>query len=372
MHFRPDQTGDLFFNGVASDENRHLYSGGLQADFSFDLNDSHTLRWGASYLGELASDDSSTTVFNLDGAGNPIGAPFAINQSETTHGSFYGVYLQDEWKLTDKLTLNYGARFDLFASYISENQISPRVNGIYEATKSTTLHAGYARYFTPPPLEIVSQSRARAFDGKTSNGSDVPGVDRNDPVQSERAHYFDAGITQKIIPGLQVGVDGYYKKALHQLDDGLFGQTLILSPFNYHYGTVEGVEFTVTYAQDGFSTFGNVALSKATGKEIESAQSVVGNDTVAFSQNNSIYLDHDQTVTASAGASYRWQESDRCSTLFYTDTLYGSGLRRDVVNDGIAIPNGGTVPAYYAINLGAEHDFKIQPPNNTSRRGSIS
>ena len=39
-------------------------------------------------------------------------------------------------------------------------------------------------------------------------------------------------------------MDGYYKTAENQLDDGLFGQTLILSAFNYAKGRVYGVEFT--------------------------------------------------------------------------------------------------------------------------------
>jgi len=370
VHFMPDVPGELFFDGAAGDVNRHLYSGGLQADLSYALNDAHTIRGGVSYLGELASADSSTAVFNTDPLTmDAVGAPRTINQDSTTHGSFYSVYLQDEWKPASKLTINYGARFDLFASFISENQISPRVNAIYEATDSTTLHAGYARYFTPPPLELLSQSGVAAFDNTTSQ-SDVPG-DRNDVVHSERAHYFDVGITHKVLPGLQVGVDAYYKKAKEQLDDGLFGPSLIISPFNYKYGTIEGVEFSATYAKENFSAFANLALSKAVGKEIDSAQSVVGNDTATYSQANAIYLDHDQTWSGSFGASYLWKQS-RGSTLFYTDALYGSGLRKDAMDSaGNTIPNGGTVPAYYSINVGVEHRFKIGSKEHLKARLDI-
>ena len=69
------------------------------------------------------------------------------------------MYLQDEWKILPQVTINYGARFDeYYSSFDKENQPSPRVNVIYQPTDSTTLHAGYARYFTPPPLENVSAS----------------------------------------------------------------------------------------------------------------------------------------------------------------------------------------------------------------------
>jgi hypothetical protein len=48
-------------------------------------------------------------------------------------------------------------------------------------------------------------------------------------------------------------LDGYYKTAQQQLDDGLFGQTLILSAFNYEKGRVYGLELTTSYQNNGFS-----------------------------------------------------------------------------------------------------------------------
>ena len=84
---------------------------------------------------------------------------------------FFGLYLQDEWKILPKVTVNFGARLDLYsASFDHENQASPRVNLIYQPTDSTTLHAGYARYFTPPPLENVNSTTLQKFDN-TSNAS---------------------------------------------------------------------------------------------------------------------------------------------------------------------------------------------------------
>ena len=67
VHFTPDPVGDLFFNGVASDVDRNLYSGGLQADASYALGDKHTIRGGVMVLDEYVSADSTTTVFPVDG-----------------------------------------------------------------------------------------------------------------------------------------------------------------------------------------------------------------------------------------------------------------------------------------------------------------
>jgi outer membrane receptor for Fe3+-dicitrate len=304
-------------------------------------------------LDEYVSAHSTTTVFT------PADSPTleSIPDNHVLHGLVAGIYLQDEWKILPKVTVNYGARFDEYdASFDHENQPSPRVNLIYQPFESTTLHAGYARYFTPPPVENVSGSDVKLFDG-TSNAS---ATDRDGAVKAERANYFDAGISQKLAPGLQVGVDGYYKDAKNQLDDGLFGQTLILSAFNYAEGRIYGVEFTGSYARDGFSTYANIAYSVAQGKDWSSAQFLFDPNDANYVRTHWIALDHDQTVSGSFGASYRFNECAALSTRVYADALYGSGLRTDATAaDGSNIPNGGTVPAYYSVNLGAEQSCKI-------------
>jgi outer membrane receptor protein involved in Fe transport len=361
VHFLPDPIGDLYFNGVASDVDRKLYSGGLQADASYDLGDKHTIRGGVMLLDESVSADTSTTVFDLVG-GNPVDERTIVD-NHSLHGQFYGLYLQDEWKMFSKFTVNYGARFDVFnSSFDNENQISPRINFIYNPTDATTLHAGYARYFTPPPIENVSGGDVALFNG-TSNAS-APGTP-DDPVKAERSNYFDAGITQKLAPGLQVGVDGYYKEAKNHLDDGLFGQTLILSAFNYAKGKIYGVEFTANYEHGGFSTYANLAYSVAKGEDWNSAQFLFDPADLAYVKNHWIYLDHDQRISGSFGAAYTWNESSKAATRVYVDAIYGSGLRadgggtEDGTPTGNPIPNGTTVPAYYSVNVGAEQSFKI-------------
>ncbi len=245
------------------------------------------------------------------------------------------------------------------------------MNLVYQPTDSTTLHAGYARYFTPPPLENVPSGNMSAF--KDTSG--YPAIQQDDPVKAERANYFDAGISQKITKHLQVGVDGYYKNARNQLDDGLFGQSLILSAFNYAKGRVYGVEFNGSYNQGGFSAYANLAWSVAQGKGAASAQFLWPDQpTIDYVNSHWIYLDHDQRVSGTFGVSYLWKESDHISTLFYTDAIYGSGLRQD--GDGTVdgtptgdpIPNGASVPQYYSVNLGAAQNFKLPQDRTLTAR----
>jgi outer membrane receptor protein involved in Fe transport len=288
--------------------------------------------------------------------GDPIGAAFPIMDDHHLYGLFLGSYVQDEWKIAPQVTLNFGARFDVFnSSFDNENQVSPRVNLVYQPAGSTTLHAGYSRYFTPPPVENVSGGTLAKFDG-TSNAA---ATDQDDPVKAERADYFDAGITQKLTPQFNVGLDGYYKSAKDQLDDGLFGQTLILSAFNYAKGEVYGAELTGSYTNGGFSAYGNLARSNASGKDWVSAEFLFDPADYAYVQNHWIHLDHDQRLSSSFGAAYNWSESQG-STRVYADGIYGTGLRSDLtVADGTTIPNGGTVPSYVTFNLGGEQTFKL-------------
>ena len=58
--------------------------------------------------------------------------------------------------VADDLTVNYGLRYDAFSAYVAENQLSPRVNAVWTPLDGTTVHAGFARYFSPPPVELIA------------------------------------------------------------------------------------------------------------------------------------------------------------------------------------------------------------------------
>ena len=49
------------------------------------------------------------------------------------------------------------------------------------------------------------------------------------------------------LPSLDLGVDAYYKIATDLIDNGNFGQALVLSAFNYAQGINEGVEFSAKF-----------------------------------------------------------------------------------------------------------------------------
>jgi hypothetical protein len=322
--FRPDNVGDLIFNGVASRVDRDIFSNGITLDASYKLNDQHTLRGGFLITAQHATVGTATLVFPVDANGNQTSdIPLRIVDNSGKYGYFYGFYLQDEWKPFEQLTINFGGRFDIVDAFAHENQLSPRINIVYEPFKGTALHAGYARYFTPPPLENVEQGTVSKFDGTTNESA----IHQDSVTKSERAHYFDVGMTQKITEGLNVGIDGFYKSSHSVLDEGQFGEALILSSFNYKRGEIYGGEFTANYNKGGLSAYLNAAYEWARGTNISSAQFLFDPDEFAYIRKNWVFLDHDQRFTGSAGISYTWNDWEGG-----IDGLYGNGLRRGFAN----------------------------------------
>src|SRR5437762_3532668 len=131
--FRQDEVGDLIFNGVASRVDRDIVSNGIEFDSSYKLTDQHTLRGGFLFSEQHATVGTATLVFPVDADGNQTSdVPERIVDNSQKYGYFYGFYLQDEWKPFEQLTINFGGRLDFVNAFSDENQLSPRINIVYE------------------------------------------------------------------------------------------------------------------------------------------------------------------------------------------------------------------------------------------------
>ena len=345
--FTPDpQGGDLILTGVADHTQLSSLAIGVQADGSYKLSDSHMLRFGLFFQNERTRSNVSSRVFPVDANGNQTSdMPLTIVDRGGLSGQLYGAYLQDEWSLTPKLTLNYGVRFDVVRAYTREQQVSPRVNMVWKPTEGTTFHLGYARNFTPPPQELVAAPTLALFAGTTK----APAITTDDPVRAEREHYFDGGIQQIIAPGLKVGIDAYYKIKRNLLDEGQFGPSLVLSPFNYAKGYAWGIELTANYTHGPIDLYANVARGEEKGRHIVSSQYFFGQDELDYIAGHYIFTDHSQRWTASGGGSVTIK--DGLGTLVpAVDFLYGDGLRAG--DPAGIVPNGGKLPPYFTANLG--------------------
>jgi outer membrane receptor protein involved in Fe transport len=363
LFFTPgNNVGDILYNGLAQTAYKRDIAYGLQAEGAWHAFKGHTIRFGALYQADdtLSRTSSRVLATASGGAGvtnpNPLctdpaqtcqtsAVPMTIVDNGSKHGYNYGFYAQDEWAVTDNLTVNYGLRYDAFSAFDAENQLSPRLNAVWNPTDTTTIHAGYARYFSPPPFELVASPNITLLDNTTAAADHTASTPK-----AERADYYDLGMQQKLFGNWTVGLDSFYKTSKNLVDEGQFGAPIILTPFNYATGRQYGVEATLSYQVENLNAYVNAAYERAGGKRIVSSEFNFPPDNLAYIATHYIPLDHQQIATLSAGASYSFDEGTHVST----DLLYGTGLRR-----GGATPNGNHNPAYLTVNFGVSQEFGL-------------
>ncbi len=346
-HYTPDPSGgQLIFNGLDTDLTQDNLAYGIQSDASLKLGDAHTLRAGLYFQRERTGTDSITRVFPVDANGtqtSDIARSIALTQSKV--GRVFGVYLQDEWRIGDTLTFNYGLRYDRVNAFIREQQLSPRAGLVWKPTATTTVHAGYARNFTPPPQELIANSTVAVFAGTTAAAASSAA----DPVRAEREHNFDIGVQHVFTGDLTLGLDVYYKTKRNLLDEEHFGSTLIQSPFNYAKANVWGVELSANYEHGPSAFYINVARGQEKATQIISNQFFFDTAELGYIANNYIYTDHSQKWTLSGGGALKLPIGLGLLAPSF-DFIYGDGLR---AGDPLGIvPNGGKQKPYLQVNFG--------------------
>lgn len=153
--FRADV--DTFFS-LAGDH--HVRFGYDQEKLDFARSSVRTGPYGAAFLyyTAVAADD----VANGPGA-VPVGTDYVEVNYYESGGEFYSentaYYVQDEWEVNDRLTLNLGLRLDQFANFNAGNQqfvdfddlFGERLGFTYDPTGAgnSKIYGNFGRYFLP-------------------------------------------------------------------------------------------------------------------------------------------------------------------------------------------------------------------------------
>ena len=325
IEFMPDLTGDLVFNNVASQVQRRSLLNGVQYDGALRVAPAHTLRIGAIASAEHTCVDDLATVLPVTADGQVLPQPLTLDDQNCHLGWNLGGYLQDEWRLGEATTINAGLRFDQMSQFVSATQWSPRLALVWRPAQSLSFHAGYARYFTPPMQAQATPTNLALF----RNTTQQPSIDLDSALQPERADYVDVGVDANPLRGLTLGADVYAKRANEQLDDGQFGQAVVLTQFNYAHGFSRGLESKIRYQGEHLRAYANASLNATRAKDVVSNQYLF-TDPIEFAYLSShyIYTDDDQQTSASLGVSYRGDEG----TTVSLDGMVGSGLRMGFAN----------------------------------------
>jgi outer membrane receptor protein involved in Fe transport len=327
---------------VASTASHNDLDNTLQGDLTWKRR-GHTLGTGF-YLGEyrVIADDNSL-VFPVDAMGAQTSTtPVSVVNNAHATNILAGLYVNDLWQIDDRLSVNLGLRWDEITGFTGHTQFDPTANLSYLVTPATTLHGGVARYMNVPSFQGISPTAPAAFAGTTAAGS--PGVAT--PL-TEDDYEADVGIVHHLTPALTVSEDNFYEVTHDYLDTGQFGVVPIFAPFNYAHGYIWGGEFAINYKGESLSAYANLTVGRNWQKGVATGQFNFPPDELAYINSNSIVLDHQPLVGASAGATYDWKPYS-----FSIDAIYSSGLRAGFADTE-------ALPPVIQVNLSAQRSFTI-------------
>lgn len=159
----------------------------------------HTLTYGVDYREDRV---------NAGGAEDP--------KAEEENGTVTGLYLQDDYQVTDRLLLSAGVRYDEYelddnnAQRFSDSDVSPNANVAWEVLDGLTLKAGYAE----------------AFRGPSTHDSFKLDRARNDPdLEGEKAKNREVGFDY-IYRNFTLSGEIYRSDIENAIADPLFGPVI--------------------------------------------------------------------------------------------------------------------------------------------------
>ena len=284
---------------------------GTQVDARQALGTAHTLRFG------VLATRSTTREQAPDGDRLSAGRTSAA------------LYVQDEWKLADTVTLNPGLRAEWLRGFGSGVAWEPRASLVWAAAAGVTTHAGYARFAAaaPPDEEAVGA-----------------------PLPDERDDYYDAGV-QRSVGALTLGLDGYLRSARHYLATRETPGSALRTAFAFRRARIRGVELSATYARRGATAWANLSLASARARTIEGGQALFAPETLAGASARAVPLAGDWPVTVSGGFTRRFDE-----LTLSGDVIVSSGAVRTI--DPFA-PDAARRPTYGVIGLAVVYHLRI-------------
>jgi outer membrane receptor protein involved in Fe transport len=334
IEYNPDVSRNAHHQQLAGSITSRQGAHQLKAGFLLDGRSGHeSYRIGSASrlaLDELAALDPTlapagavqTDVHGnavLDVNGNPVYLPTngvvpRITVARTGH--YDAAYLQDTWRVSKRLTVNYGLRWDSYfekdsagGTDVSSSLVSPRLNFSYGLDKRSTLRWSYNKLFNTPPL---------------AQGSIVGA-----PIQPEILDQYDASIEHDFGHGQSAKLAYYAKQAKNQVDTGLLipGVPIgVYSAVNFDRGGIHGIEFSYDISAPkgiGWDGFLNYSHSKAAPNGFDSR-----------GQPAPEYNDHDQRESLGLGLAYTWRSKASIAGTFN----YGSGLASSIVHNNRRTP----------------------------------
>ncbi len=154
---------------ASASEDRDANYVGLRTDEALRVAPRHTVCVGFDV--DTLTGAEKFTLQNTDG----ISPVTTVTDAHALSGGNRAVYAQDDWT-PGRVTVNYGARYDIHKADTETSQLSPRLNLTNAASGRDTFHADYDRLFQPAPIEDVRHLDPNAV-----------------PFKPERDNFYEVG-----------------------------------------------------------------------------------------------------------------------------------------------------------------------------------
>jgi outer membrane receptor protein involved in Fe transport len=223
------------------------------------------------------------TFFGL--TNNPGGN--VLNQQQVQWANSDALFLEDQYKATSWLTLDFGIRLTHYSGLVNENAASPRVGGgIRIPYLNWSLHGYYAYYYQPPPLDSLA---GPSLEFAVDQGYGFI------PLQGERDIQHDIGLT---IPlrGWSIDVDNFHTSARNFLDHDVIGNSGIFIPLTDLGAIISGTEVSIRSPQ----LFHRLQWRAAYSNQIAQGIGPITGGLLQDAPSGNFLLDHDQRNTVSS------------------------------------------------------------------------
>jgi outer membrane receptor for ferrienterochelin and colicins len=330
LTFTPDALGDLLYNGIAQSPTSANVAYRAADDAAYKLNDdrAHARAPGCSCSTRCHQSHRLAGAAHRCAGNQTSDMPESIADNGARPSGSRACTCRTNGSVLADLTINYGLRVRQLHAYSPAAASSARASTSCGRRSGTTVHAGYSRYFSPPPFELVGGETIAKFANTTAAAGRRAATTRRWPSAPTTSMSACSRNCRGRVDGS--GVDTYYKRSQNLIDEGQFGAPIILTPFNYAQG--QAVRRRVHRQLRPSATSPPTATSRSRAPRARTSNrrsSTSRRPNSAYIADNYIHLDHEQRVTASAGASYLWD-----GTRFSADMLLGTGLRADLRRAG--------------------------------------
>jgi iron complex outermembrane receptor protein len=293
-----------------------------------EYNETRSNRFGGGFKFDWRATDKHRLLFGLDAnttnvestqyitVVKPTPVPGALNPFDSIQEKNFAAFIQDEWKLTDKLTALLSARYDwsgidadqvTYLNYIatgfpsvtkniensSVDALSPRIALNYKATDNMSFRTSFGKSFRAPTLAERFVRDAGLFVG-------VP----NPALDKETMTAYEAGVYKQFSDKISLDVAAYlndYENLIESRNINPTGWPIIFQYKNIAKARIWGIETNLNIRPNTDWNFNiGYAYMNAQNKTNDAASALAG------SQNpDPKWLQYRPEHTASAGATWK-------------------------------------------------------------------